>query len=89
MKNCENCNHARQSARLGQTDVVGCSKLTNRKIKPNDVIGVGNVYEGYMYPARRVGDNRESSSVLGLGHGTLLYGLLCDGTLTCNVWESR
>lgn len=85
MKNCGNCSHARQSARLGQTDIVGCVKLTLGEIEVRDVSGEGNLYEGYIYSARRVGDNRESKDV-GLGHGILTFGILCDEPLSCSRW---
>jgi hypothetical protein len=86
MKNCGNCTHARQSARLGQTEIVGCAKLTLGEISINDVSGAGNLYEGYIYGARRVGDCRESKDV-GLGHSVLTLGMLCDSTMTCDRWR--
>ena len=86
MRRCLKCKHARQAGRLNQVDVVGCVKLSNGEVEVSDVIGEGNIYNGYVYFGRKVGDNRDSRTV-GLGHGVITYGLLCDADLSCDNWE--
>jgi hypothetical protein len=78
---CENCEHARQVGDKNVQNIVGCVRLIMGDIKPRDVRN-SNVYEGYVYGQRRVGDTAESEV---LGKGVLTFGLMTDCTGTCHM----
>lgn len=90
---CGNCKHARQIADKKRQDIVGCVLLNGN---PNDSLGSpllkmedvreSNVYEGYVYFGRRVGDIEKSDT---FGKGTLTLGLMVDETGYCPKYEER
>ena len=89
--NCGNCKHARQIADKNNPDIVGCVLLNGN---PNNSLGApvlgmkevreSNVYEGYVYFGRCVGDVEESDT---FGKGTLTLGLMVDSTGYCAKFE--
>ena len=79
MRKCLNCEHARQSGKLNQTDVVACVMLTDGRAGLGDVSG-SNIYEGYGYLGRKVGDSSESD---GIGRGVITLSYLVDSKGSC------
>lgn len=90
--NCGSCKWARQIADKNRTDIVGCVLLNGNpcdSFKPpvlsiDKVVG-GNIYEGYVYFGRRVGDIADSHN---FGNGVLTLGLMVDSSCLCKEWEN-
>lgn len=88
---CINCKWARQIADKENQDIVGCVLLNGNpadSLKPpilhmNEVV-TNNVYEGYIYFGRKVGDIADSDT---FGKGTLTLGLMVDSTGYCKKFE--
>lgn len=88
---CINCKWARQVGDKSRQDVVGCVLLNGDPsdsfkaplLSPNSVEN-SNIYEGYIYFGRKVGDIEDSKS---FGKGTLTLGLITDATGSCGLGE--
>ena len=95
MKNCSLCEHARQRCKLDDQQVVGCSKVYSQGDKvfhqsdtsvDKEMVfsGAGNVYLGWFFAARRVGDIVENNVV---GRGIIVNGVLVDKTQLCAYFK--
>ena len=82
---CGDCEHARQVGDKKIQHIVGCTKLLHGEIHIVDVVN-SDIYEGYMYGCRRVGDVSESKT---LGKGTLTLGMMTESKGSCKMATAR
>lgn len=85
MSHCSDCEHARQTAKKSCQNRVGCVMLGQEKITIHDVKN-SELYEGYIYYGRRVGDISESKA---LGKGALTLGIITESKGTCKSFAPR
>jgi len=79
---CGNCEHARQVGDKSCQHIVGCVSLIKGEVSPQEVKN-SNVYEGYVYCGRRVGDIKDCET---FGRGVLTFGLMTDYTGSCRLY---
>lgn len=97
VKCCGNCSYARQRGNKDDQNIVGCCNTyynddsesfytvseTSWEI-PVTFLGEGNIYKGWYYNCRMVGDVDDNST---LGKGAMTNGVLVDNTQCCNNWS--
>ncbi len=81
---CLTCHHARQIGDKSRQDVVACAKLTEPSMKMKEVEN-SDLYEGYAYLNRKVGDVGEA------GYGNVARSCLTLSVITdddgwCKNW---
>lgn len=92
MDSCKTCKFSRQCCNKAETSLVGCTMIypdkttlrSNLSDKKVDIIGEGNIFKGWFYNNRKVGDISERSDI---GAGAMVNGILLEHTQCCSLYE--